>query len=748
MKSLLKSLLFSVSIFGLIALCADGDFYEYGSETSNSLFTPEIIGDTEFKPFFKTEMSQYYGFEDVNKGFYNQNISDWVAYFENKVDSADIEKVLYQSKLHQIDTLIFYLQNSKIPISKQLKSSSLLSYSSKEKTLEFLYYLGFALRCEAFSNNPIQESWEYEPKSFKNNELLLKLLKGGLKQGLKSTSDFVKERYFFQLVRLHYFNEDYVKCETFFEENKQMFQHQSLIYYRSLGYVAAALYKRKQFGRANLLYATLFVECKPMRGNAHWSFHPQEENDFLQSIKLAANDKQKIALYFLMGYSNDGVRALKEILKIDPKSAYVPVLLTREINKLEYRKLNYEGTINDFSEEDSELIAILEAENKKAKEAYWRIALGYTYLLMYKSVEAEVLFKKAEAESNNNLIHKSVALYRAISKIKSVEKLDAASEAQLLPHFELLLSTDENEKYLRKNWAIGWLNSRITGIYKNQKDDLKAECWQSNSVENFYESNENIDKMLAFIEKPTKTAYDNFLLEKYDFSKEDILTSKSINLVFKKELKQALAIYENYNLPKDKELLGDPFLIHINDCHDCDHQAKQKVKYTTYTFINELIKLNENVGTETSVIKKAEILFKIANGYYNITHFGNARYFYQTNVNYYDDYSYGFDSYYDDESYEKHQKLMIHQPYSSKNAEEFYQKALSLSNDKEFKAKCTFMLAKCEQNDFFLHKPKDYEGDFKAGEYFASLKKEYSLTAYYKEIIRECGYFVSYLKQK
>jgi hypothetical protein len=44
-----------------------------------------------------------------------------------------------------------------------------------------------------------------------------------------------------------------------------------------------------------------------------------------------------------------------------------------------------------------------------------------------------------------------------------------------------------------------------------------------------------------------------------------------------------------------------------------------------------------------------------------------------------------------------------------------------------------------------LSRPKDYKGNFKSGFYFKQLKNKYSGTSYYKEIIKECGYFKTYL---
>jgi hypothetical protein len=76
----------------------------------------------------------------------------------------------------------------------------------------------------------------------------------------------------------------------------------------------------------------------------------------------------------------------------------------------------------------------------------------------------------------------------------------------------------------------------------------------------------------------------------------------------------------------------------------------------------------------------------------------------------------------------------------------YYVKAMNLSGSKEFKAKCAFMAAKCEQNAFFVQQEQSSDIDFRAGNYFKMLKENFSTTKYYKEVIKECGYFRTYVK--
>ena len=118
-----------------------------------------------------------------------------------------------------------------------------------------------------------------------------------------------------------------------------------------------------------------------------------------------------------------------------------------------------------------------------------------------------------------------------------------------------------------------------------------------------------------------------------------------------------------------------------------------------------------------------------------MTYFGNSRQLYQTRIR-----EFGVVGFYDPES----KNLSI---VDCSVAKQYLQKALSSARNNEMKAKCCFMLARCEQNEFFLHVPEGYQGDFKAGQYFRNLKSDYADTKYYQEILKECGYFRTFAGQ-
>jgi hypothetical protein len=172
-------------------------------------------------------------------------------------------------------------------------------------------------------------------------------------------------------------------------------------------------------------------------------------------------------------------------------------------------------------------------------------------------------------------------------------------------------------------------------------------------------------------------------------------------------------------------LLGNPFTIHINDCHDCDHAAAQKTKYTRLSFAEKMFEMKNKAASKPE--EAAQNYFLVANGFYNMTYFGNARLFYDNPID--------FRHYYYSNSNEgtKENDCAL--------ALKYYLLARDKSTDKEFKAKCTFMAAKCEQNLWFLTRKYEDGIDFKSGVYFKELVKTYSTTKYFDEIVKECGYF-------
>ena len=128
---------------------------------------------------------------------------------------------------------------------------------------------------------------------------------------------------------------------------------------------------------------------------------------------------------------------------------------------------------------------------------------------------------------------------------------------------------------------------------------------------------------------------------------------------------------------------------------------------------------------------KAQNYFLYANGLYNMTYFGNARVV--KDCMYFPAYDYNNYDYKD--------------KYTTENCDSalyYYQLAFRNAPDKEFAARCTWMSAKCELNNWYSSKEYTSDQINIEGEYYHQMKDNYSNTKYYAEVINECGYFCSF----
>ena len=133
----------------------------------------------------------------------------------------------------------------------------------------------------------------------------------------------------------------------------------------------------------------------------------------------------------------------------------------------------------------------------------------------------------------------------------------------------------------------------------------------------------------------------------------------------------------------------------------------------------------------------ASYYFKLANGLYNMTYYGNARNVYSSPIMDPGLVYFGYDK-----------TPSSNAIFDCAKALEYYRKAMEASSNKEFKAKCCFMAAKCEQNQYFSSAEFNYDAAIQSGSWFKELRDNYSKTNYYQEIIHECGYFRMFLKAK
>ncbi|MFH1194677.1 MAG: hypothetical protein V1720_03120 [bacterium] len=755
-----NSALFVIAfIFGLA--CA----WDWMDDSDYRFFSPEVSRvNKDLKPFFRASQYFYpndylYPVTELN----DVNTEDWFSFFKKSVKKDDINFLLYSSTTGQVDTLIFYLKDNKYPIQPELKKNSILQFGDKNISKAFLFYIGFAKRCEVYTTYDPQEIYDWQTGEFVtppdptgNKEEIQKLIDGGQKQIEYAKHDFIKERYVFQILRLYFYSRDYQKCLEYYKEKFEQSNFSKSVKYRAMGYAAGCYYKSKRFSQANYLYSRIFDEYSPMKRIAFRSFHPQEESDWNACLNHAKNENEKCALWAMMGISLDPLRAIKNIYSTNPKSEYLDLLLARAVNVQEESFLFPEiynpstDVSYAFASEniDKELVSFIReaAENGNTNKPYlWKIASGYLLTALHDFTAAEKYFADAKINSGKDkLVLDQIRMFEFVLAIESIEKIDEKFEAKINTEFKFLNSKTKDywTDSLCVNTIYNWSLKRLAEKYRNQNDFVKAQCLDETNTLPFYLNTELKNDMLTYMNKKNQSEFDNFALSVNSISQSDIYEWDAVNYYFEGKLEEAIKKFKTSPESGKDGLRGDPFIIHINDCHDCDHATLKKKVYTKLSFVQRMQELINKAQNESA--NSSKYYFEIANGFYNTTYFGNARTFYETAIQPNNDSEISYAFYLNNPRDISKSNPVL----DCSRAEYYYKLAMENSNDENFKTQCAFMCAKCEQNEFYLNKPENYEGDFKAGKYFKLLKDNFSNTNYYKEIINECGYFRTYIGQK
>ena len=736
-----------------------GDYSPYEGN-GNSVFSPEIIEKPNLSPLFFSYQDYYSGLDLYGEGTnsYNPalfthfsdstNIEDWFRYFDSKISREKIRNIVY---VYSKDTIDLMLKNSALVNS----INPLLSYKSLKSKLEnSLKYLHFAKECEPFASTEIQDYWEEKPVN-QNIGKITALLNAHKADFFNEKDAFLKQRYFYQLVRLFHFSEKYKEGAEFYEANKMYNSQITNIYYRLLNYVAGCYYKSKDYVQSNFYYA----QSTPI---ANYNFfHPQEEKDLLESVKMCSNKEEKIKIWTWFGIYIDAHRAMKEIFEIDNNAPEVELLMVRSINIRENRETEGNWILGENYQSEEQiryydsLVAvnrnslssfILKNVSKVNNKAIWRTCLAMDYYL-----NGEFEKSKQECErinllvaDNNSLIKKQIRIITFLDELNLLNNITKQDENHFFNEFSWLEQSRDN--ILRIDISIQTARTILSEKYLQYEDWMKSELCISNPVKNV-ETDESIKDLIQFFEKPDLSPWEKYLVSKYGYSMNyfdfqidlgDLYSALLIDYIYKGDWKNALTIFGKSNLER---MSSNAFNIRINDCHDCDHEKDKDKNFRLDDFIRKLISMDSIAKAKPE--SAAVNYYLIANGLYNITYFGNCRSVYQTPLNNEMSYDSQFDYYEEEVPYKNERNFSF---FDCSLAEEYYRKAAESAKDKEFAAKCNFMAAKCYQNNYYISDGYKKRISMIPSQYFENLSQKYVNTRFYSQAIKECTYFETYIK--
>lgn len=745
----LKTSALIISIIGIFSI-SGGDYEgsEYWDKV-NSIFTPEaFVEDESYNPLFYSS-NMFYGSDSYiqyhSNRFVDVQVNEWNAYLNNEIEKEELNTIIGSDSLDNVVTRVCSAIKNNKPNSTSKKYNL-----ENAKIKGFFMFIDLAKSLENSTN--FWPDWNYKTQTYSEAPKVETAEVKRIEKLYNETKDvFLKEKYWFLTMKACFYSVNKNNTINFFNGTSAQVE-KSVNYYRALSYVAGVNYAQKKYALSNYQYAIAFENCPELRKEAIQNFKPQETKDFNESLNMAKNNTEKAALWALYGYYADPVEAISKIYTINPKNKHLSYLLSRAVNieenglsSTEYRKYSNVTTqkSNVLDEKLYQLVIDIATKKNTSNPYMWYVVAGYFETLKGNYSKATTYLEDAKKSApQKTIIQNQIKLFSVFNLISKTKVMNKTTENELLPHLVWLYELDkevdgyyndgsreiiaENSE-LRTDFLVNWSKSYISQLYKKQNNDVMAELFLRE--DNFYDIEERLEKMQKYFLENKNTDWDKFAQSLYSITLDDIYEYKGILYAYKNQIDKAIAEFQKCN--KKIDLPGNPFNGKVMDCLDCDFRAKQKTKYTKLAFLLKVKEIQDNVANGVDVHSGYLLL---GNAFYNMSYYGNARYFYDNPI------IDQFGNYID----EKYNDMLMSNSYS----EYYYQKALNTAQNDEEKAKATYLLTKIERNKFYLTEQFDpYDVDFIAFDGYKTLKEKYSNTNYYKDVIRECGYFRKYAEQ-
>jgi hypothetical protein len=712
------------------------DFY------CQSFFAPEIIHSPGDVPFFLSAFT-FYGNawrspsrQDELGDVQTTNLDEWSRYYHGTIPRAELSRLLYEMPEAEVNDLAASFSRRHVALSERtMKLRTILLRDGRTlRIIRSLEYLALAKRVEPLATRRAGGRWQDESSLPPVDQANVQALIRAAESRLRRSDNFIAQRFRLQVMRLLFYGGQYSAAQRYFERHRRAFTEEDSPKYRFLDLAAGAYYKDKKYGRANYLFSIVFDKFTPLRRSAYASFHPMEDPDWRETLALARNGRQREILWQLLGIYADGMAAIDQIYRANPRSTLLPLLLVREVNKAENDwSSNQELASDRFAGQrprrpDAEVVgrrrlstirSIADA-GRTSQRYLWKLAAGHLLALAGDSRTADAYLDTAAAVAPKAVdIQTQIRLSRLFSRVRAVRAIDRGAEPYWAQEYTWLQQNLGNGDE-RAAHVDAWTRRRLSEVYLEGSDTVRS-LMLTDTPDNFvYRSVDGVNTILGFI-RSAATPFDRWLVKNYPYSAERLEELRGLNFLYAGDFTNGLDAFRRAGNDVRADLSADAFTIHIKDCHECDFNAPH-TKYSKLSFAERMQSLSRAAQGPGEAAAAAS--FELANGFYNMSYYGNGRDIYDTAQGNLRDSALSVDM---------------------DAAEHYYLQVVTLSSDRELKAKAIFMAAKAEQNRYYRTGQQYADPHFH--EYFRTLKASYADTEYYQEIIRECGYFRTYLAQ-
>lgn len=809
-KLSLISSVFLITFFGEIAvnLACGGEVDPY--DYYISYFHNNVQGD-DYIPFAFNQMAYLNSEEDVlSESEINSN--EWGKYLE--VNPQDVHKVMYQiDSATNVKLKNFDGQVSSLPDS--LQKNTFIQALGKNKNAR--KYFTFAKSTEPFANVNF-DLWDPKPR---DTTAMADLATAALKLTASEKDSFLKLRYAYQAERMFHYAGLHAESKNVYDQFIKTNKTTSAVKGWALALYAGSTRRLGNPEESAFLFSKVFTTNPERRIQAYKNYY-YNSSSVNGTLKYAKTNDEKASIWAINGFGNPdfNIESLTRVYQYEPKSELNGALLVREVNKLEQAlikdsdlaKISYQYYFYDSDNSKSrdsikalnlkqlhlvkDFALKLAEENKYPQPELGTLTAAYLSWMENKDLEASGYLAKLNADKLPERLKDQYRITDLLIKAKNIKKGNPFNENDLLPSLKWLDEKRFAENKTEKNGPYAaWADQdkRFTRTTRNFYQQILAPAYLKMG-DTAKAALAMVKGDLSFSQMKNNSLFDNISYASTSFWRQYLspesmqgianyktkangndvtaLLAKAINRLSKDEfyelwgttylrthqydkaVQMFAKLSPNYNYSSPTNWYADdangkfysnPFIQTLNDYPKKYVVAKASV--TKKAFAAEMLRLQKLTISDK---KNAALYFyKMANAVYQTGYFGNSWFLISYDWSSYDHASAAKFDY--DIDYKKAQ-----------TAKAWYLKARTLSTNADFRAKCTFMLAKCAQKQMILNaklnsfsywdkKDVKYKNFINANynnPYFKEMKLKYSKTPFYQVAAGACSYLGDFIAKK
>lgn len=774
MKALYRKLLIAISTT-LVIICSYTPTNSCGPEYDPDemrimLFRSYLSGLDNMQAFYYTPAFTTAWDTDPLKTDNRRNCHEWQVFTGKEVSAKDIYEVQYA--MHPDD----FLYTIRHPAATEKNTFIKWLLQPAHKTA--LDYLSFAKRIE-FAQTIDADPWKTDETGY-TSRYYDSLSNEAMQQCETIHAPFLQERYAFQAMKLlsytiftgekdpipHFAERTRACYEKYLLHKKSIVADWALIYY-------AAVQKDENDRLLTMLQAFDRSEEKKAYAQKYLS------SKKLTALKKTVPDHATRTLISAVAAMQNPGRALPTIQEIsvaDPSNKYLPLLICREVNKLEDWLLSPEllkfgpgstgwtEKIYDQKNQRKDRIYLRQVRDQfiamlpRATTHKDLLSLAIVHLFQVDHQYAEANKYLRTIHTTNPRYLKQQAIATTLNLIYTSDVSSPAVQQTLYKQLATIIDAGEedynyqeyegssrpsktiSQLYLALSWQMkakgdivkaGLLSQKaglIVNDYYGYRSDTDTISYNKIAFFDKYASPENIDALLAFKHGKHKTPFEKQITPKIWATDDFYLDLKGTLQLRQKRYKAALATFER---------IPDHFWVHNYQYNDyltnryigntvgltgILKTSEKKYPYVSKKLIlRDIVGLLDTLAAAKQPAEKARLSLLAGNALFNISRPGKAWMMFsygkgagEGTLEYDDWYRW---VYY---TFSPNDKMYESSYYRCADAVQLYHQALAnAGNDKETAAQATVMLAVCDKavHDYFPYKEgysSPYERLFKA----------------------------------